>query len=112
VACGKTFNQLHKAALAKLHHKHKWADYTDCLCQELPLRKATKVYGINLKASFRWRPRFLRYGLTTGASRLAGIIEADEVSTPESFKGRRQMPGSARRHYCRGHGHTPWCQHS
>lgn len=27
--------------------------------------------------------------------------------TPESFKGRRQMPRPARRHGCRGHGHVP-----
>lgn len=49
----------------------------------------------------------MRYALTTGASRLAGIIEADEVFTPESFKGRRQMPRPARRHGRRGHGHVP-----
>ncbi|MBL0582922.1 IS1595 family transposase [Aeromonas sanarellii] len=107
LACRKTFNQLHQAALAGLHHKHKWADYADCLRLGLSLRKAAKACGINLKTAFRWRHRFLRYALTTGASRLAGIIEADEVFTPESFKGRRQMPRPARRHGRRGHGHVP-----
>lgn len=71
------------------------------------MKKAAKVCGINLKTAFRWRHRFLRYALTTRASRLAGIIEADEVFTPESFKGRRQMPRPARRHGGRGHGHVP-----
>jgi transposase-like protein len=53
LACRKTFNQLHQAALAGLHHKHKWADYADCLRQGLSLRKAAEVCGINLKTAFR-----------------------------------------------------------
>lgn len=106
-SCGKTFNQLHNAPLARLRHKHKWADYADCLSQGFSLRKSAKSCGIDLKTSFRWRHRFLRYALTTGASRLAGIVEADEVFTPESFKGRRHMPRPARRHGGRGHGHVP-----
>ncbi|MBO0505867.1 IS1 family transposase [Aeromonas veronii] len=28
--CGKTFNQLHGAALARLRHKEKWALYGPC----------------------------------------------------------------------------------
>lgn len=49
----------------------------------------------------------MRYALTTRASRLAGIVEADEVFTPGSFKGHRQMPRPARRYGGRGHGQVP-----
>lgn len=106
-ASGKTFNQLDGSALAGLHHKHKWAAYADCLSRGLSLRAAAKECGINLKTAFRWRHRFLRYAVTTGASRLSGIVEADEVFIPESFKGRRHLKRPARRHGRKGHGHVP-----
>ena len=66
-----------------LYYKHKWAGYTDRLSQGLSLRKATKACAINLKTAFRWQYRFLRYAQTTRASRLDGIVETDEVFTPE-----------------------------
>jgi transposase-like protein len=105
--CGKTFNQLHATPLARLHHKHLWARYADCLSQGDALRKAARKCGIHLTTAFRWRHRFLRYALTTRAPQLAGIVEADEVFTPESFKGRRHLARPARRHGGRGHGHVP-----
>lgn len=106
-ACGKTFNQLDGSALAGLHHKHKWAAYADCLSRGLSLRAAARECGINLKTAFRWRHRFLRYAMTTRASRLAGIVEADEIFVPESFKGRRHLARPARHHGGTGHGHVP-----
>lgn len=106
-ACGKTFNQLHQSALAGLHHKAKWVRYAKCLSEGLSLRKAAGACNIDLKTAFRWRHRFLHYALTTRATQLAGIVEADEVFTPESFKGRRHLPRPARRHGGRGHGRVP-----
>ena len=105
--CLKTFNQLDATALAGLHHKEKWVAYADCLSRGLSLRAAAKECGIDLKTSFRWRHRFMRYALTTRAPHLSGIVEADEVFTPESFKGRRHMERPARRHGGKGHGHVP-----
>lgn len=105
--CGKTFNQLHATALARLHHKHLWARYADCLSHGHALRKAASECDIHLATAFRWRHRFLRYALTTRVSQLAGIVEADEVFTPESFKGCRHLLRPARRHGGRGHGHVP-----
>ncbi|WP_156993066.1 IS1595 family transposase [Aeromonas fluvialis] len=63
--------------------------------------------GINLKTAFRWRHRFLRYAMTTRARRLAGIVEADEIFVPESFKGRRHLARPARHHGGTGHGYVP-----
>ena len=105
--CGKTFNQLHGAALTRLRHKEKWARYASCLSEGMSLRKAARECGIDLKTSFRWRHRFLRYALTTNASKLSGIIEADEVFTPESFKGSRHLSRPPRKHGGQGHGRVP-----
>ena len=105
--CGKTFNQLHGAALARLRYKEKWACYARCLSEGMSLRKAAQECHIDLKTSFRWRHRFLRYALTTGASKLSGIVEADEVFTPESFNGSRKLTRPPRKHGRRGHGHVP-----
>lgn len=62
---------------------------------------------INLKTSFRWWHSFLRYALTTGASKLSGIVEADEIFTAESFKGSRKLTRTPLKHGRRGHGHVP-----
>ena len=105
--CGKTFNQLHGAALTRLRHKEKWARYASCLSEGMSLRKAARECGIDLKTSFRWRHRFLRYALTTNASKLSGIIEADEVFTPESFKGSRHLSRPPRKHGGQGQGRVP-----
>ena len=40
---------------------------------------------INLKTSFLWRHRFLRYALTTSAKNYA-IVEADEVLSPNRLR--------------------------
>lgn len=91
--CTTTFNLLDATALAGLHHKEKWAGYADCISRDLTLRTAAaKACDINLKTVFRWRHRFMRYALTICAAELSGIVEADEVFTPESFKGLRHLP--------------------
>ena len=105
--CGKTFNQLHGAALARLRHKEKWAHYANCLSEGMTLRRAAHECHVDLKTSFRWRHRFLRYALTTNANKLSGIVEADEVFTPESFKGSRTLTRPPRKHGGDGHGHVP-----
>lgn len=37
----------------------------------------------------------------------AGIVEADEVFTPESLKGSRHLKRPVRHHGGKGHGHVP-----
>ena len=110
--CGKTFNQLHGAALARLRHKEKWAHYANCLSEGMSLRRAAHECHVDLKTSFRWRHRFLQYALTTNASKLSGIVEADEVFTPESFKGSRTLTRPPRKHGGDGHGHVPLGRYS
>lgn len=105
--CAITFNQLSNAALTHIHHKEKWAAYAECLNEGISLRKAAKKCDINLKTSFRWRHRFLRFALTTSAAKLCGIVEADEVVVPESFKGSRHMERAPRKHGGSGHGTVP-----
>ena len=105
--CGKTFNQLHGAALTRLRHKEKWAHYANCLSEGMSLRRAAHECHVDLKTSFRWRHRFLRYALTTNANKSSGIVEADEVFTPESFKGSRTLTRPPWKHGGDGHGHVP-----
>ena len=46
-------------------------------------------------------------GYTTSAKKLCGIVEADEVFVPESFKGSRHLERAARKHGGSGHGTIP-----
>lgn len=55
------------------------------------LRVSTKECGINLKTSFRWRHRFLELPTPLDATRLEGIIEADETLFPYSGKGSKKL---------------------
>lgn len=105
--CSRTFNQLHNTSLARLKHKERWVLYARCLSEGLTLRKAAAVCHLSLSTSFRWRHRFLQYALTTRASRLAGIIEADEIFVPESFKGTRKMPRPPRKRGRKSQGRIP-----
>jgi transposase-like protein len=103
--CARTFNQLQGTALTHLHLQNKWVRYATCLSEGMSLRKAALECDINLKTAFRWRHRFLRYALTTQATVLSGIVEADEIFTPESRKGSRRLVRPARERGGTGHGH-------
>ena len=105
--CHRTFNQLNESSLSGLHQKEKWAVYAQCLNEGLTLQAAADECHINLKTSFRWRHRFLRYALTTSAKKLCGIVEADEMFIAESFKGSRHLEREPRKHGGSGHGSVP-----
>ena len=73
----------------------------------MTLQASADKCHINLKTSFRWRHRFLRYALTAGAKKLCGIVEADEIFIAESFKGFRHLKRKPRKHGGNGHGSVP-----
>ena len=105
--CYRTLNQLTDSSLSGLHRKEKWVAYAQCLNEGMTLQAAADECHINLKTSFRWRHRFLRYALTTGATKLCGIVEADEMFIAESFKGSRHLEREPRKHGGNGHGLPP-----
>jgi transposase-like protein len=96
-ACGRTFNALTGTPLAHLHKREKWLDYARAIVDGLTLRKAAACVGVHLETSFRWRHRFLSSSKKAKATRLSGIVEADETFILKSAKGSRGLVGRAPR---------------
>ena len=57
--CRRTFNALTNTPLAGLHHKDRWLFYMEGMNEGESIRKAAWRCGINKKAAFNWRHRFL-----------------------------------------------------
>ncbi len=57
--CKRTFNALTDTPLAGLHHKDRWMFFLEKFGEGEPVRKAAGRCGINTKAAFLWRHRFL-----------------------------------------------------
>ncbi len=95
--CGKTFNALTDSPLASLRKKERWLEMASCLKDGLSVRKTAARCGVSVPTAFKWRHRFLRAAAADKPVKLEGIAEADETYFLESFKGRRQLPRSARK---------------
>ena len=89
--CRKTFVATTATPLARLRYKELWLDYIRCMLDSKVLRQCAKEYGIDLKTSFRWRHRFLQLPSAIKATKLEGIIEADETLFPFSEKGSKKL---------------------
>ncbi len=89
--CKKTFNSLTGTPLARLKRKGHWLDYAKCLIDSVTIRAAAKMCNISIQTSFRWRHRFLTNAKKIKASSLCGIVEADEIKFPISFKGQKKI---------------------
>ena len=76
--CRRTFNALTNTPLAGLHHKDRWLLYLEGFASGESVRKAARRCGINKKASFNWRHRFLALPSDLKARQESGIVEADE----------------------------------
>ncbi len=106
-ACGKTFNVLSDTPFARVNLRHKLSQYAQCMEEGLTLREAARRCGINLKTAFHWRHRFLSKPREHKASKLSGIVEADETFFRESFKGNRQISHRKPRKHGRRDDDTP-----
>jgi len=95
--CGRTFNSLTGTPLARLRHKDKWLDFSECMLDSHTVRKAAARVGVAKNTSFRWRHRFLTLTKTDHPACLNGIAEADETFLLESQKGARNLQRPARR---------------
>ncbi len=89
--CLKTFVATTGTPLARLRYKEQWVNYMKCMLDSKVLRVCAKECGIDLKTAFRWRHRFLELPTTLNASKLEGIIEADETLFPYSEKGSKKL---------------------
>lgn len=101
--CLKTFVATTGTPLARLRYKEQWVNYMKCMLDSKVLRVSAKECGINLKTSFRWRHRFLEFPATLNASKLEGIIEADETLFPYSEKGSKKLTRKPRKRRMRAH---------
>lgn len=87
--CRRTFNALTTTPLARLRMKAKWLQQQDALYQGLSVNKAVAALDVAPSTAFRWRHRFLQLAQAVKASRLTGVVEADETFFLRSSKGQR-----------------------
>ena len=88
--CHRTFNILTGTPMARARKPEKWAKYLSYMTDHLSIRKIAQAgISVNHVTIWRWRHRFLKAAANENASRLAGVIEADETFFVRSFKGHR-----------------------
>jgi transposase-like protein len=85
--CTRTFNALTSTPLARLRHRHRWADQGRVLVEGLSVTKAAQRLQVARSTAFRWRHRFLRLPQHIQAGHFDGIVEADETGWLKSCKG-------------------------
>jgi transposase-like protein len=96
--CKRTFNALTGTPLAGLHHKDRWMFFLEKFSEGESVRKAAWRCGINTKAAFLWRHRFLALPANLKARKESGIVETDETFFLRSYKGQRGgLPRRARK---------------
>jgi transposase-like protein len=96
-SCHKTFSTLTGTSLFRMRKPGKWLKYIKCMLLSSSLRYAAKKLDINLKTAFKWRHKLLKNPCAHQPTELVGIIEADEIFVPESFKGSKKMPIKSRK---------------
>ena len=85
--CQRTFSPLTNTPLAGLHHKDGGMFFLDKFNEGESVRKAAWRCGINTKAAFLWRHRFLVLPANLKARKESGIVETDETFFLRSYKG-------------------------
>ncbi len=96
--CKRTFGPLTNTPLAGLHHKDRWMFFLEKFSEGESVRKAAWRCGINTKAAFLWRHRFLALPANLKAREENGIVETDETWFLRSYKGQRGgLPRRARK---------------
>ena len=77
--CKRTFNASTDTPLAGLHHKDRWMFFLEKFNEGESVRKAAWQCGVNTKAAFLWRHRFLALRASLRARKESGIAETDET---------------------------------
>jgi transposase-like protein len=94
-SCLNPFNAATGTHLAHLRKKGKWLEYSEAMIEVLSVHKAAKKCEVHRTTNFRWCHRFLHILKDKKDSSLKGIVEADETSFLEPFKGSRKLPRAA-----------------
>lgn len=92
--CGRTFNALTGTPLARLRKKELWAAFAAGLSDGDTVKGAAGRCGVADTTAFRWRHRFLA-AVTSGAVKLKGIVEADDLCPDQPQGGAQTGPQGA-----------------
>lgn len=107
--CGRTFTASTGTLFSHSRRPGLLRQYLNCMNLQMSLRKTARSCGISLPTAFAMRHRILdSLSSANAASRLDGIVEADETFLDLSFKGNHsrnafKLPREAHR---RGHTQT------
>lgn len=93
--CNRTFNVVSRTPLSHLKCKQGFLQQADCMAQSLSIRATARALGVAASTAFRWRHRFLEQVVDHQPIRLTGLLEADEMYLPRSYKGSRRLPRRA-----------------
>lgn len=76
--------------MARARKPAKWGRYLSFMNTHVSIRKIVAAgLGLNHVTVWRWRHRFLTAAVHDNATKLSGVIEADETFFVHSFKGHR-----------------------
>lgn len=106
-SCGTTFTSTSHSAMSHTRHsEHIWETYIQLLLKGASLRECAYRCGISVRTAFIWRHKILSTLQMDQDNRvMAGIVEADEMFVPVSYKGNHTKSRSfimPRKSYKRG----------
>jgi transposase-like protein len=88
--CGKTFNALTGSVLARMRHPGKWVGYAAAMADHKSIADVTaQDIDVAPLTAWRWRQKLLSVQAAHQASKLRGVVEADETFFRTSYKGSR-----------------------
>lgn len=88
-SCGATFTSTSNSAISHTRHaEYIWETYIALLLTGASLKECAYQCGISVRTAFVWRHKILNTLQSDQNNRImAGIIEADELFIPVSYKG-------------------------
>ena len=88
-SCGATFTETSFSAISRTRHSDVvWSDYIYLLLKGASLEECAFRCGISVRTAFIWRHKILHALQKDQSNRMmGGIIEADEMFLPVSYKG-------------------------
>ena len=88
-SCGATFTSTSFSTISRTRHsEYVWETYIESLLKGASLNECASQCGISTRTAFIWRHKILSTLQSDQDNRImAGIIEADELFIPVSYKG-------------------------
>ena len=92
-SCGATFTETSCSVVARTRHSDAvWQKYIRLLLLGVSLEECSRQYQISVRTAFIWRHKILHALQKDQANRvLGGIIEANKMFLPVSYKGSQNL---------------------